>query len=333
MLTKKVAGRIYNYDYCIGTSTPAGKGFERPVDFTLGSGGSLYVLSRSNMNGPGYGITKCTLEHELIWEDRGPNFCGRQSRWPRSVAVDSDENVYISDDFANVIFLYDVEGNFQGKWGTKGSGDGELNSPYGIAFDKEENLFVSDSLNNRIQKFTKDGKFLAKWGCPGSGEGEFNMPWGIAVDEDGDVYVADWKNGRVQKFSADGEYLTTFGGPGTGEGELKLPSDVAIDRDGDVYVTDWGNDRLNIYASDGNFLTWFSGDAERLSVWARNVVNANPDYLKARRRADLTVERWFRRPVAVNVDGQGRIMVADCHRNRIQVYVKERDFVDAQFNL
>ena len=91
--------------------------------------------------------------------------------------------------------------------------------------------------------------------------------------------------------------------------------------------------RLNIYAPDGSFITGFSGDAVRLSVWAQDVVKANPDYLKARRRADLSIERWFSRPAAVNVDGEGRIMVVDTLRARIQVYVKERDFSDAQFNL
>ena len=333
MLTKRVAGRVYNYNYCIGTSAPAGKGFERPVDFTLGAGGSMYVLSRSGMNGPSWGITKCTIDHDFIWEDRGPNFCGRESRWPRSVALDRDENVFISDDIANVIFLYDVDGNFLGKWGAKGSREGELLSPYGIEFDREDNLFVADSLNHRIQKFTKDGKFPGKWGSQGSGEGELNMPWGIAFDKSGNLYVADWKNDRVQKFTADGDYLATFGGAGTGEGELRRPSDVAVDDDGDLYVVDWGNERLNIYAPDGSFLTAFIGDAERLSVWAQEVIDANPDYQKARRRADLTVERWFRRPTAVNVDQEGRIMVSDTVRARIQVYVKELEFVDAQFNL
>ena len=333
MITRKVAGRVYNFGYCIGNASPAGKGFEYPVGLSLGSGGVLYVLSRSLMNVPGWGITKCTVGQEFIWEDRGPNFGGRLSRWPRGVAVDSNENVYVSDDFANVIFLYDGDGNFQGNWGTKGSGDGQLNSPNGLAFDKEDNLFVADSLNHRIQKFTRDGKFLAKWGSRGGGEGQFNMPWGIAVDKAGNVYVADWKNDRVQKFSPYGEYLVTFGGPGTGEGELKLPSDVAVDDEGDVYVTDWGNDRLSVYGPDGRFLIGFAGDADTLSVWAQDVVNANPDYLKARRRADLTPERWFWRPTAVDVDSEGRIIVADCLRNRVQVYVKERDFVDAQFNL
>ena len=333
MRTRKVAGRVYNYEYCIGTSAPAGKGFSRPVDLTVGPGGSLYVVSRGNMNTPGQGITKCTLDHDLIWEDRGLNFGGRHCRWPRSVAVDSNETVYVSDDYTSKIFIYDKDGTFQGKWGTEGSGDGELNSPYGLAFDREDNLFIVDSLNHRIQKFTRDGKFLARWGSRGSGEGELNMPWGIGIDRQGDVYVADWKNGRVQKFTPEGEYQATFGRPGTGDGELQLPSDVAIDEDGDVYITDWANDRLNIYDSDGSFLTAFTGDAKRLSVWAKDVIDANPDYLKARRRADLSVEWWFRRPAAVNVDGEGRIMVVDTERCRIQVYAKERDFVDAQFNL
>ena len=216
---------------------------------------------------------------------------------------------------------------------SRGSGGGELNSPSGLAFDKEDNLLIVDSLNHRIQRFTKEGRFLASWGSHGRAEGEFNLPWGITVDRQDDVYVADWKNARVQKFTPGGEYLATFGGPETGEGELQLPSDVAVDDEGDIYVTDWGNDRLNIYARDGRFLTWFSGDAERLSVWAQDVVNANPDYRKARRRADLTVERWFWRPTAVNVDADGRIMVIDTERHRIQVYVKERNFIDAQFNL
>jgi hypothetical protein len=146
------------------------------------------------------------------------------------------------------------------------------------------------------------------------------------------VYAADWKNGRVQKFTLDGEYLSSFGRTGTGEGELRSPTSVAIDSEGDVYVTDWGNNRVNIYAPDGAFLTSFAGDAE-LSPWAEDVLAANPDAVKARKRTDLSPETWFSRPVAVNLDEEGRIIVLEQTRHRIQIYVKERNFVDAQFNL
>jgi DNA-binding beta-propeller fold protein YncE len=333
MLTKQVAGRVYNYEFCIGRIAYAGNGFFYPMDFALGSDDSLYVISRGTEFYPAQGITKCTLNHEVIWDDRGTGFAGGESSWLNSVAVDKDETAYISDDYTSAIFQYDKDGHFLGKWGTKGPGDGELNGPSGLEFDKEDNLYIVDGLNNRIQKFTKDGKFLAKWGSQGTSEGQFDMPWGIDIDKAGDVYVADWRNSRVQKFSPDGQFIASFGAPGTGAGELHRPTDIAIDDEGDVYITDRGNHKLNIYASDGAYITSFIGDAENLSPWSQSMLDANPDFIKARKRVDLTPEFRFRRPVSVNVDGQGRFMVLENQNNRIQIYVKEQDFVDAPFNL
>ena len=333
MLTRYVSGRVYNYEYCIGRNANAGAGFSSPADFALGAGRAIYVVNKQNEFNPGQGLTKCTLESEFIWEDRGPGFAGGDSPWPSSIALDSEEKLYISDDFTSQIVTYDKDGNCLGGWGTKGSGDGELNGPSGVEFDKNDNLYVVDGLNNRVQVFTKDGKFLSKWGSQGAGEGQFNMPWGITIDKNGDVYIADWKNDRVQKFTPDGKHLVTFGSPGTGEGDLNRPSGVAVDSDGDVYVVDWGNNRLNIYTADGDFITAFVGDADKLAKWSQDSMDANPDYQKARRRVDLSPEYLFRRPVAVNVDDEGRIMVLEATASRIQIYVKEQDFVDAPVNL
>ena len=334
MLTRHAAGRVYNFGYCIGRAGPGGKALSNPMDFALGSGGSLYITVRSHEHPPcSQGITKYTLDHQFLWEDRGPGFAKGQGVWPFSVAVDSDEIIYFSDDYTCEIFMYDKDGELLGKWGKKGSLEGELNGPCGLAFDKEDNLYVVDTLNHRIQKFTKDGKFLLTWGAYGSAEGELNMPWGITVDSRGDVFVADWRNDRVQKFSPEGEYLATFGSSGTGDGELNRPTDVAVDGEGDVYVTDWANDRLNIYTQDGVFITAFLGDAEVLSTWAQEVLDASPDFTKARRRADPSFEWTFVRPVAVNVVDEGRIMVLDQKRARLQIYIKERNYVPAAFNL
>ena len=332
MLTQHVAGRVYNYDYCIGRGAGQGMGFSQAMDFAMGAERGVYIVSRGTEFNPSQGISKITLDHDLVWDDRGLGYGGGSSPWPVSVDVDSAESVYISDDHVSQIFVYDREGNFSGKWGTRGSRDGELNGPSGLAFDKEDNLYVVDSLNNRVQKFSKDGKYLAQFGSQGRAPGQFTMPWGIAIDSQGDVYVADWKNDRVQKFSPDGRHLATFG-PGSGEGELQRPTGVAIDDEGDVYVADWGNNQLKIFASDGTHITTFVGDAERLSPWSQATVDANPDYQKARKRVDLSPEYRFHRPIAVNVNSDGQIMVLDQQRNRIQVYVKKKDYVDAQFNL
>ena len=114
---------------------------------------------------------------------------------------------------------------------------------------------------------------------------------------------------------------------------MHRPSSVATDSEGDVYVVDWGNKRLNIYDAEGTFLTAFIGDADKLPPGAQAMVDANPDYRKARKRVDLTPEQRFEAPVAVNVDDEGRIMVLETTRARIQIYVKEKNFIEAQFNL
>jgi hypothetical protein len=213
------------------------------------------------------------------------------------------------------------------------SGDGELNGPNGLTFDQEDRLFIADSYNHRVQIFATDGTFLCKWGSYGKGPGELNLPWGLAIDKDGNVYVADWGNSRVQKFSNDGHYLATFGALGSGEGALYRPSSVAVDKDGDVYVTDYDAHRVFIYDSEGNYLVSFEGDSEQLSPWVLERYAHEGDKMRARKRADLSRERKFRWPVKVDLDDEGRIIVLEAISARLQIYVKEQDWVDPPDNL
>src|SRR6202035_143302 len=107
------------------------------------------------------------------------------------------------------------DGKFKRKWGTTGSGDGQLLRPAGLACEKNGNVIVVDSGNNRLQVFTPEGKLVATCGKAGSGEGEFNQRWGITLDGVGNIYVADWKNHRVQKLSPQGHFLMSIGQYGT----------------------------------------------------------------------------------------------------------------------
>ncbi len=148
-------------------------------------------------------------------------------------------------------------------------------------------------------------------------------------------FVADWKNHRVQKFSPAGAFLATFGTFGTGVGELNHPTGVAVDGDGDVYVCDWANNRVHIFGPDRDVITSLFGDAHQLSKWAQETVEASPDVMKGRRRVkSLEPESSFDRPSAVAFDeAESRVFVADCERSRLQIYIKEKDYADPQFNL
>ena len=109
--------------------------------------------------------------------------------------------VYVADTNQNRIQKFDTDGNFVTKWGTYGSGNGELSMPKGIDVDSNGDIYVSDQYNNRIQKFDNVGNYITKWGEEGSGDGQFNGPTGLAISNDDSIYVTDSLNHRVQRFS------------------------------------------------------------------------------------------------------------------------------------
>jgi DNA-binding beta-propeller fold protein YncE len=320
------------YSHTIGRAEFSGPGFRVPVGVARGAGDRLYVLSRSYEGRPdGKRVTICTVGEEYISEfgrgiraeDADGVVPDGYFMWPTSIVLDQAGYVYVADEWLNRISIFTKDGDWIGKWGTAGARDGELNRPSGLAFDRDENLYVVDSLNSRIQKFTKDGRFILKWGTVGSGDGEFNMPWGIDIDTEGDVYVTDWRNDRVQKFTPEGNFLMQFGTSGSGDGEFNRPTGIAVDQAGAIYVADWRNDRLQLFDADGSFIAQLTGEAT-VSKWGKEKLDANAEMWQQRRRAQsLEREKQFWGPVAVEVDGENRIFVAESVRSRIQVYRKQ----------
>ena len=334
MLTTTVAGRTWDYSHAIGRESGFGGAvcFSHAASLALSPGGIIYVLSRGEIiRNYTRRITKLNIDEEYFCDF--PN--GERLIWPAMLATDRDGNVYCSDEHRNLIVVFDSDGQQLGEWGEQGSGEGQFRGPSGLAFDAEDNVYVADSLNHRVQKYTKDGRYLLGWGGDGSGEGQFDRPWGISVDHKGDVYVADWGNDRVQKFSPDGQYLLSFGSAGFDDGgDLDHPADVAVDSDGDVYVTDWANKRVQIYDADGDILTALYGDAGEFSKSAKEIVDAQPDVVKAYRRVeDMSLMARFDRPCGIKIDDQDRIIVVDSNSGRLQIYKKLRDYLDPQFNL
>ena len=324
MTTQAKATRKFQYDRTIGRFSLSEIGFINPVALALGKNGEFYVVSRTNkIQGYGTRVTWCDIREEFHGEFGTMGTGDGEFTWPLAIAVNAEGWVFVSDEWLGRISIFTREGEFLGKWGAKGSGDGELNGPSGLVFDAEGNLLVADGGNHRVQKFTPEGKFLSKFGKLGAGDGELNYPWGITVDHQGNVYVADWRNDRIQKFDAGGQFLMKFGSSGTGEGQFNRPTGVAVDVDGDIYVTDWWNNRVQVFDAQGNFITLWTGDAD-LSKWAKLQLDPILDYVETRKTIPDLKERegQFYEPVAVEVDEENRILVADCRRSRIQIYKK-----------
>ena len=295
-----------------------------PTDVAVGDEGRIYILCRSDGSAEirvwsfddAERLTDDLIGIGSYGSDEG------QYTWPVNIVLDSEENIYVSDEALNRISSFDREGELLGSWGEEGEGDGQINGPTGIAFDSAENLYVVDSLNNRVQKFTKDGEFISGWGKQGDSPGEFDMPWGITVDELGDVYVVDWRNDRLQKFTGDGEFIFELGGTGGADGQFNRPTGVAVDKFGEIYVADAGNDRVQLFNENGRYIQKFIGDAT-LSRVARDYMLTNAYPNRLRDMADLEKEKRLRTPRSVRVDDEGRMYVADYKSYRVQVYQNE----------
>jgi RHS repeat-associated protein len=93
-----------------------------------------------------------------------------------------------------------------GEFGSKGSGNGQLNNPSGIATDNSGNVWVADTANNRVEKFSAAGAFTAAYGTLGSGNLQFKGPTGIAIDSAGTVWVSDTGNNRIEALTSAGAY-------------------------------------------------------------------------------------------------------------------------------
>ena len=329
------------YVKTIGLATnQTGRGFVNPYDVAVGKDGRIFVLNHcdsARKNLIRVGIVN--MDEDYLGEfGKGAGANDDQFNSPVSMAFDSRERLYITDELNHRVTIFDTDGNFLEKWDTKGTGPGEFNGPAGIAIDSNDNVYIVDQHNSRVQKLSTDGNFIAEWGEFGSGPSQFNLPWGIAVDADSNVYVADWRNDRIQKFSTDGAYLASFGEPGEGDGQLSRPSGVAVDEEGFVYVADWGNERLQVFASDGSFVLKERGRAT-LSRWAQDYLNVNleekaareisnlvpelPPHLNTPQHVSAQTEPYFWGPVSVRLDNDGKVYIPESNRHRVQIYQRK----------
>ena len=128
--------------------------------------------------------------------------------------------------------MFDVAGTLLRQWGTEGSGEGQLDYPYGLTVSGGE-VYVCDSGNNRVVVFGLDGSFVRQWGTQGSG-GQFYHPRVVVVNGD-EVIVAEYVNHRVQVFGLDGSFVRQWGSRGYGAGQFVQPYGVAVS-EGEVFV-------------------------------------------------------------------------------------------------
>jgi DNA-binding beta-propeller fold protein YncE len=118
-----------------------------------------------------------------------------------NVAVDSDNNVYVTDTMNNRVEIFDADGNFISQFGKHGDGPGYFARPKGIAVDSDGHIWVADQYQDRVQVFNRDGQLLTYIGdVHASGLGQFKALTGIAIDKQNRVFTTEQYPGRMQMF-------------------------------------------------------------------------------------------------------------------------------------
>ncbi len=198
--------------------------------------------------------------------------------YPSDVAVDLAGNIYVADEFNQVIRKINTAGIITTVAGTGiggYSGDGgpatnaKIHQPMGVMADNEGNIYICDQLNSCIRKINSSGVISTFAGIGGSdgfsGDGgpaiaaELHYPTRTAIDTLGNIYIADLYNNVVRKVNPSGIISTIVGigtGFGTGIGaysgdfgpatasELSGPVGVAVDLHGNIFVSDASNNRI-----------------------------------------------------------------------------------------
>jgi DNA-binding beta-propeller fold protein YncE len=166
---------------------------------------------------------------------------------PYGVAVGQDR-IYVTS--KDGIYVFDLDGNYKTRWGTRGNAAGQYDFPNGIAADRESgNIFVADTVNRRVVSLDREGKIRWMLGVPKKDENTsvFQLPRSVTVGSDGLVYVTDTFWHRVVVIDQDGNLVSMFGERGTQDGQFSFPEGLAVSVSNRLYVADRQNNRVQIW--------------------------------------------------------------------------------------
>eukprot|EP00731_Ephydatia_muelleri_P034825 Em0080g6a len=220
-----------------------------------------------------------TRKGKKLFELKGRKLCS-----PYGVAVDKEDNIFVTEEAAHLVSKFSPDGKFIKLVGRQGGEAGEFDSPKAVRVIRNQ-VYVCDQKNRRIQVLSVDLEHLTTFnmdlqptdvalgaqsslyivGLGGSQgihlyDSKGFMYQGMIQHKDlcplsgicfdvvqSFIYAANIINCCVIQMTPAGEYVATFCRRGTGDGELSNPCGIAVDPDGYLYVCDTGNGRVLVF--------------------------------------------------------------------------------------
>ena len=268
-------------DYLYNTVEKSWGYFGIPRDMEVDSDGNIYLLTSTDR------IYKLNTTGELITMWGGCGFDDGKMWNPQKLVIDENDEIYVLDKFRydyggaligkfhSRVHVFDKNGNFLRKWGSKGSdayqeatpSSGALKvnpehiyKPGDIAIDANGDVLVTDmaGMNGHYEeggvrntqtyptviRFSKSGDYKGTpvLGFSDVSQGNHNCPnllggYDLEVDSFGNFYLSG-SNGNVRKFDSSGKFIDATGLCYLSiEGKMKVgwPLDLSVLDDGTIF--------------------------------------------------------------------------------------------------
>ena len=151
---------------------------------------------------------------------------------PTDIAWLPDGTFFISDGYGNTrVAKFDKNGKFLLTWGTRGTGNGQFNTPHSVAVGRDRRVYVADRANSRIQVFDENGKYLDQFP-------NIQQPYHIRISDDQFLWVFSGPLDKFLKYDLNGHLLYAWGTHGTTPGLFWAVHEFSSDSDGNLYTAE-----------------------------------------------------------------------------------------------
>lgn len=235
-------GRLVRYNIAGGSLVPGDAisltQLPYPVRVRVNSKGEIFAL-----DGKLRKIARISPSGEFKGYVDPTGMAGQRIMVPRSLQIDSSDNLYILDVSSARVLVLDPEGKFQR----------EIPFPKGYGFfsdfalDAGGNLFFVDSVQRKIFTAPKGTGTISP--LTEILKEDFNFPVSIAADNRGNLLVVDQNGSGIAIFGLDGSYRGRQSSMGWKEGFLRYPSQICVTGNGFVFIADRGNNRIQMYST------------------------------------------------------------------------------------
>ena len=222
-------------------------------------------------------------QNQLVKKFGGKGSEKSQFQFPRGIAFDNDNHLYVVDTDNHRVQKFSVNGNYLLQFGT---GDGQLKTPHGVTTHNSR-VYIADTDNHCISVFQYNGQF-----CISFGSDQLSDPWDVAVNVNNQLVVAEHKKHCIVTFTLDGQYINKFGTDGSNRGN---PHSLATGVKGRIFVTD-DNHHVSIFDQAGNIIHCFGSHGSE--------------------------NGQFYFPVGIALSHNGSVYVSDHQNKRIQIFTK-----------